>query len=131
MKRPRLMVMAVVAAGWLAPATARADDPPPAPPGLLTAAAAWNRIVGNTVSGTTPDGPYSEFFAPDGRLMIVDNDGKAGGRWTLRDARVCTQVDDDDEECRNVEVTGSTGAFVDEAGSRYPFDIVAGNPKGL
>lgn len=116
---------------WLAaaalaasPATARAED-------ALTGAAASARVVGNTVTGTTPDGPYSEFFTPDGALTIVDRDGKAGGRWALKGDRICTQVDDEDEECRALEVQGDAGAFVDEGGSRYPFTILRGNAKGL
>lgn len=107
-------------------APARADDAP-----ALTGAAAWARVVGNTVTGTTPDGPYSEFLAPDGALTLVDSDGKAGGRWALKGDRICTQVDDEDEECRAVAVQGPTGAFTDEAGTRYPFTILPGNPKGL
>ncbi|RYB02219.1 hypothetical protein D3272_22350 [Lichenibacterium ramalinae] len=109
-------------------APVRADDAPPA----LTGAAAWARLVGNTVSGTTPDGPYDEVFVPDGTLAIVDGDGKAGGTWHWRDPTLCTRVDgEDDEECRTVSVTGTTGAFTDAAGSRYPFEIRQGNAKNL
>ena len=103
---------------------ARADD-------ALTGAAAWARVVGNTVTGTTPDGSYSELFAADGGLTIVDSDGKAGGRWELKGDRICTRVDDEEEECRSLEVQGAAGAFVDENGSRYAFTILPGNPKGL
>lgn len=97
----------------------------------LAGAAAWARVVGNTVAGTTPDGPYSEFFSPDGSLAIVDRDGKAGGRWALKGDRLCTTVDDEEEECRALAVEGTTGAFTDEGGARYPFTILPGNPKGL
>lgn len=98
----------------------------------LSGAEAWSRIVGNTVSGRTPDGPYLELFNPDGSFTIVDGDGKAGGHWALREGRLCTQAEsEDEEECRDVSVTGPAGAFTDAAGSRYPFEILAGNPKGL
>lgn len=108
--------------------TARAEEAT-AP---LTGAAAVARLVGNTISGRTPDGPYDEFFAPGGTLAIVDGDGKAGGSWHLRQDRLCSQVEGEDgEECRNVTVTGTEGAFTDEAGSRYPFTLAPGNPKGL
>lgn len=115
----------------LAIPAARAEEAPP-PAAGLTGAEAWSRLVGNTVSGRTPDGPYSEFFASNGSLTIVDGDGKAGGHWALRDGRLCTQVDgEDDEECRDITVAGPAGAFVDAAGSRYPFEILPGNAKGL
>ena len=107
------------------PAVARADDAPP-----LVGAAAWARVVGNTVTGTTPDGPFSEFFAPDGSLTVVDGDGKAGGRWALKGDRLCTTVDDEEEECRGLEVQGTAGAFLD-GGARYPFTILTGDPRGL
>ncbi len=98
----------------------------------VTGAEAWSRIVGNTVSGRTPDGPYLELFSPDGAFTLVDGDGKAGGRWALREGKLCTQAEgEDEEECRDLSVTGQAGAFTDAAGSRYPFEILAGNPKGL
>lgn len=126
--RRSLLAAAALAAGVLAaPMGAFADDAPTP----VTGDAAWGRVVGNTVAGSTPDGPYSEFFVPDGTLRIVDADGKAGGRWTWHDGRLCTAVDDEEEECRTLAVTGTTGAFIDDAGSRYPFGILPGNPKGL
>lgn len=123
-RRRAIIVASLLASGFFAPA--RADDAP-----ALTGAAAWGRLVGNTVSGTTPDGPYSELVSPGGGLTIVDSDGKASGHWVLTGDRICTRVDDDEEECRSVEVQGATGAFIDEGGSRYPFTILPGNPKGL
>ena len=119
-----LVAAAVIAVAMTLPA--RADDAP-----ALAGAAAWARVVGNTVTGTTPDGPFSELFAADGGLTIVDGDGKAAGRWALNGDRVCTRVDDEDEECRTLEVKGPAGAFTDEAGASYPFTILPGNPKGL
>ena len=116
--------VATLLLAWGLPAPVSADD-------ALAGAAAWARVTGNTVTGTTPDGPYAELFTPGGDLTIVDSDGKARGRWTLKDAKVCTRIDDEDEECRAVEVQGPAGAFTDEGGTRYPFTILPGNPKGL
>ncbi len=117
----------LVSAGMLVlalTASVQAEEP-------LTGATAWDRIVGNTVTGSTPDGPYAELFRPDGSFTIVDNDGKGAGHWTLRDGRLCTQVDDEEEECRSFSILGQIGTFTDEAGNRYAFEIVPGNPKGL
>ncbi|MGI3902589.1 MAG: hypothetical protein ACRYGP_32705 [Janthinobacterium lividum] len=118
--------LTIGAAGLLLTFVCPADAEEP-----LTGAAAWERIVGNTVSGTTPDGPYAELLRADGSFTIVDNDGKGAGRWTLRDGKLCTQADDEEEECRSLSVLGKDGTFIDEAGSRYAFEIVPGNPKGL
>ena len=127
-RRAAVRVAATAISALAALPAARAGDAPPVP---LMGDAAWSRIVGNTVSGSTPDGPYVEFFAPDGTLRIADGDGSAGGRWSLRDAKLCTTVDDEDEECRALAVDGAAGAFLDDAGHRYAFDILPGNPKGL
>ena len=118
---------AVAALGWalLGPAApARAEE------ARLAGAAAWARVVGNTVAGTTPDGPFTALFSADGAFTLVDRDGKSGGRWALKGERVCTAVDDE-EECRALEVQGSSGAFIDEGGARYPFAILPGNPENL
>ena len=128
MRRPSILALAALALALATATAGRADD---APPPLLMGDAAWARLLGNTATGTTSDGPFSEFFAADGTLTIVDNDGKAGGHWALRDGKLCTQVEDEDEECRALEVTGAAGAFIDDAGSRYPFSILPGNPKAL
>ena len=100
-------------------------------PPTLTGEAARDRIVGNTLDGATADGPYTLFFAGDGRLVSSDRDGRVDGTWVLRDAKLCTTLPDEDEECRVLEVSGSNGNFVDSDGSRYPFTIAPGNPKGF
>lgn len=125
--RIRSLIRAFAMSAVAALADAHADAPAPSAP--LTGPAAWSRIVGNTVAGSTPDGPYTESFAADGSLRILDRDGRAGGRWALRDGALCTTVDDEDEECRSIEVDGAAGAFVDPAGTRYPFTILPGDAK--
>ncbi len=111
--------------------------PPEAAPAVspsqrLTGKDGWASVVGNTVVGSTPDGPYTEFFEQGGVVRHVDKDGPDKGRWVLRDALVCLLFPSDDEEdCRKVEVTGAKGVFLDTDGTRYAFDILPGNPKGL
>ena len=108
-------------------------DPGALPPGKpLASAEAWNALVGNTIAGQTPDGPYKEFFQPDGTVIHVDRDGKDVGHWTLKQSSICfTYPDDDGEDCRTLQVEGSHGAFVDRDGSTYRFDILTGNPEHL
>ena len=106
----------------------RAEDTPPA---TVTGEAARDKIVGNTLDGTTADGPYTLFVAGDGRLVSTDRDGRAEGTWVFRDGKLCAALPDEDEECRSLEVTGPVGAFVDSDGSRYPFTITTGDPNKL
>lgn len=119
-----------LAAALLCCLTSAPAGPALAQDAKLAGAAAMARLVGNTVTGATPDGPYAELFGADGALTIVDRDGKAGGRWILKGDRVCLDVDDD-EDCRSIEVQGQSGAFTDDGGARYPFAIIPGNPQGL
>ena len=118
----------VLVLGILIGSPARAED---APSATLTGAAALDRVAGNTLEGTTADGPYTLFFATDGHLVSTDRDGRVDGTWAFRDGKLCTALPDEDEECRALEVSGPAGAFVDGDGSRYPFTIAPGDPKGL
>ncbi len=117
----------------LATCAVLAQDGAATPPsGPLTAAAAWVRVVGNTIVGTTPDGPYTEFFAPDGSVTHFDQDGKVGGALALQGPDLCIPLPDEEgDDCRFVEVDGQKGAFVDRDGNRYAFSILPGNAKGL
>ncbi len=109
--------------------TAAPGAPGPGKP--LTGAEAWNALVGNTISGKTPDGPYKEYYRPDGTLVHVDRDGKDVGHWTLKQSSICFTDPDDGEDCRNLQVEGDYGAFLDPDGSTYRFDILPGNPENF
>lgn len=100
---------------------------------VLSGTDAWKALIGNTISGTTPDGPYAEYFTPDGTVVHLDRDGTDRGRWALKEASVCFVFPDasDEQECRSPKVEGTHGAFVDIDGTSYPFDIRPGNPEHL
>ena len=116
-----------------APATPNpANSDAPTAPGPSTGGAAWRAVLGNTISGRTPDGPYTEFFKPDGTAIHLDRDGKDVGRWALKEPSICfTYPDDDEEDCRKLQVEGTHGTFVDQDGSSYRFEVLPGNPKNL
>ena len=115
------------------PRYAQAAAPPTAQePRLLTGSEAWAAMLDNTITGTTPDGDYAEFFRSDGSFVHVDRDGSASGNWSLKDQRVCFSYPDEDEvECRRPELLGQHGAFTDVDGARYTFELLPGDPKGL
>lgn len=100
---------------------------------VLKGGEAWKALLGNTISGTTPDGPYVDFFAHDGTVVHSDRDGTARGHWTLQEPSICFRFPDDldDDDCRVPQVQGSRGAFVDRDGSTYRFEIRPGNPEHL
>ncbi len=132
---------ALTAALWLgASAGASAQSGPAVAPGpalstaaRLVGAAAFALMVGNSIAGTTPDGPYTQFFQADGTVRHSDRDGVQSGRWRLDGPQVCLAFPDDDEDCRRIEVDpdGGHGAFVDSDGAIYRFDILPGNALGL
>ena len=112
----------------------RAPIPAPAPSSsaVPTGQEAWARVVGNTIQGGTRDGDYTEFFDTAGTVRHLDRDGNAEGRWKVRGDLVCLLFpDDDEEECRRIEVVGPNGAFIDSDGTRYGFTILPGNPNRL
>ncbi len=111
-----------------APGSAMAQGAP------LIGPPAWAAVVGNTIAGKTPDGAYAEFFALDGTVVLLDDGGREAGHWMLKGPLIClTFPADPDEhaECRRIELEGTSGAFVDADGSRYPFDILPGDAKHL
>ncbi len=98
----------------------------------LSGSEAWAAMLGNTITGETPNGDYIEFFNADGSFVHVDRDGRAAGHWSLKDQRVCfTYADEDEVECRRPELDGRHGAFTDTDGMRYAFELLPGDPNGL
>ncbi len=119
---------------------ASAENGPAVAPGLpasaaarLVGASAFALMAGNTIAGTTPDGPYTQFFEPDGKVRHSDRDGVQSGRWRLDGPQLCLTFPDDDEDCRRIEADpdGGHGAFVDSDGTIYRFDILPGNARQL
>lgn len=113
----------------LLPMALRADE---APAVKAEGASAWQALVGNTIVAKSKTGAYTEFFEADGTVRHVDADGKSKGKWALQGDKVCFDyADEDDHTCVTVQVTGSTGTFVDEDSARDTFDILPGNAKSL
>ena len=122
------LVFVIVLSGILLPRAA-ADE---APTASIDGNAAWQALVGNTIVVTSKSGSYMEYFQPDGTIRHVDQDGKAVGRWSLGDGKVCLDFpDEDDRTCVAPHVSGTTGSFADQDGAKDQFEILPGNPKGL
>jgi hypothetical protein len=119
---PALACLAVLA---IVPADA--DD------AMLQGAAAWQKLVGNTVVARTGTGAsYTDYYAPDGTVRHQDGDGATTGTWKQNGDAVCFDYpDDDDSVCLKLEVTGTAGSFTDSGGATDTFAILPGNAKGL
>ena len=100
-------------------------------PTRLLGTAAWKALVGNTITGKTSTGTFSEYFDPAGAVRYVDQDGLSAGTWSVQGDRVCVEFPDDDERsCSIFAVTGSEGTS-EEDGNTIRFDVLPGNAKGL
>ena len=114
---------------------APAPTPAPAAPATakLTGLAAWNTLVGNTVSGKSGDDEdLVEFYRPDGKVKQSVDGEVATGKWTVKGQKICFLFPDDDgETCYRLEIDGTVATFTADDGEPMRYDILEGNPKGL
>jgi hypothetical protein len=131
---------AAVAAVPAAPAVSAAPAPRPAGPapapaavGRLTGAAAWNALIGNSITGKSEEGdPLTEFYLPNGTVKQLIDDEISTGKWALRGQEICFEYpEDDDETCYKLVVDGNIATFTDEDGAGRRYTVEKGNPKKL
>ncbi len=119
----------------LLPAAAVAQDATPPSSGAaapVTGAAAWARLLGNTIVGRVAGDSFAEYFDPGGSVRYVDKDGVSTGTWAVKGDRVCFAFPEEDERsCDGFEVAGTIGTSTDDDGTAVHFDIQPGNSKGL
>ena len=116
------------------PATPAVTPPAvPAASAPLSGLAAWNSLLGNTISGKDTEGnPLVEFYSDKGTVKQLLDDESSTGKWSFKDNKVCFEFPDDDEEsCYGVKVDGSIATFTDSDGKGKRYDILPGNPKKL
>ena len=103
-----------------------------APEQKLVGLAAWNKLVGNSISGTEDGKPLIEYYAPDGAAKSMLGNEISTGTWMLVGEVICFKYADDDKpECYKLEVAGDTATMYDEKGTGTRYQILKGNPKGL
>jgi hypothetical protein len=105
--------------------------PGEAGPQKLVGLAAWNVIVGNSITGKDGDQVIVEFYSPDGTAKSMTGNEISTGQWALVGETVCFKYPDDDTECYKLEVTGNMVTFTDAKGTGTRYEILKGNPKGL
>ena len=69
------------------------------------------------------------FFANDGRLTMLVDAEQTQGRWELRGTKVCILVEDEDDDCYDIEVSGNVATLKEDATTSYRLDIAKGNVK--
>jgi hypothetical protein len=103
-----------------------------APAQKLVGIAAWNQLVGNSITGKENGETLVEYYAADGTAKSMTGNEISTGKWALVGETVCFKyTDSDDTECYKVEVMGNFVTYTDEKGTGSRYEILKGNPKGL
>src|SRR5437588_5874296 len=116
-----------------APAPSEPAAPAPAAPAApsatapaqkLVGIAAWNQLVGNSITGTEDGETLVEYYAADGTAKSMTGNEISTGHWALVGEAVCFKyTDSTDTECYKVEVTGNFVTYTDEKGTGSRYEI--------
>jgi hypothetical protein len=122
---------AAPAAAAPAPAAAPAAAAPAAP-AKLVGLAAWNQLIGNSITGDDGGKTLTEHYTADGRAKSMTGNEISQGTWALSGEVVCFKYTDEPKpECYKIEVMGDAVTFYDEKGSGSRYQVLKGNPKNL
>ena len=116
-----------------APATQPAPAAPPAraPAAKLSGIAAWNAIIGNTISGKKDGDDFDYYVKADGTIVWLDDGDIETGTWALEGEKICVTFPDEDKECYKISMDGDVINFLDDDGSGFRGTLLKGNPKKL
>jgi hypothetical protein len=94
--------------------------------------AAWNQLVGNSITGKEDGETLVEYYAADGTAKSMRGNEISTGQWALVGETICFRYADEKEmECYRLDVMGNTVTFTDKSGTGSRYEIVKGNPQGL
>jgi hypothetical protein len=108
-----------------------AQASPDAAPQKLVGLAAWNALVGNSITAKEDGQDVFEFYAADGTAKSMTGNDISTGKWALVGDTVCFKYPDEDTDCYRLEVNGTAVTFTDQKGAGTRYEILKGNPKGL
>jgi hypothetical protein len=97
----------------------------------LAGKAAWDRIIGNSITGTENGKMLVEYYAADGTAKSMTDNQIATGNWTIGSDAICFKYRNVPRECYTLEVFGDTATFYNNKGEGGRYAIVKGNPHGL
>jgi hypothetical protein len=113
---------------------ALAQQQGPSPTQNLEGHAAVDRLIGNTMTGTSGGVPYFAFYDRSGTVKMQRGTEVASGQWSRDGEGLCEEFpDDDDETCYIIKLNpeGMTGTMTDADGTAYAIEILPGNPQKL
>src|SRR5262245_60251537 len=105
-------------------------SPPPAGQ-KVTGLAAWNQLVGNSITGKEDGEILVEYYAPDGTVKSMIGNEISTGNWVLVGDTVCFKYPEEEMDCYKLEVMDNTVTMTDSSGDATRYEILKGNPKSL
>lgn len=113
--------------------TVQGEQKPQSP---LTGEEIKQRVLGNSVSGTTRDGPYTVYFPDYGEVLGVRSfNYKDRGTWQVKGDMMCIHWDNwwgNVERCWDIFLKGRKITWIQpNGGSSDSAKLVNGNPAGL
>ena len=106
-------------------------DGPIGVPQKLTGKAAWDRLIGNSISGRDDGKVLVEYYAADGIARSMTDNEISTGKWTVSGEAICFKYGGVANTCFTLEVFGDTVTFYNEKGDGGRYMILKGNPNGL
>lgn len=113
-----------------APLVLAQASPPPAGQ-KVTGLAAWNQLVGNSITGKEDGEILVEYYAPDGTVKSMIGNEISTGNWVLVGDTVCFKYPEEEMDCYKLEVMDNTVTMTDSSGDATRYEILKGNPKSL
>jgi hypothetical protein len=97
----------------------------------LTGKAAWDTVVGNTITGRIGSKAFHEYYRPNGTLATLYDGEIKPGKWAVEDDKVCVHRDGHPRVCYEVVASGRTITMTDAQGRGLRSTLLRGNPRDL
>lgn len=113
---------------------ALAQQQGPSPAKAIEGGAAVERLLGNTMTGTSGGVAYFAYYDKSGTVKMQRGAEVTSGQWSRDGENLCEEFpDDDDETCYTIKLApdGMKGTMTDADGAAYAIEILPGNPQRL
>lgn len=97
----------------------------------LTGKAAWDTVVGNTLTGRAGGKTYHDLYRADGTLASLQDGEITPGKWAMDGDKVCTSRGSQARTCYEVVASGRTITLTDSSGRGLRATLLRGNPRDL